>query len=469
VTVPAVLPSTARALELAARHVQSGTRQPSLVAGLVRDEDLVWHTAVGEHTGGAAPGPDLAYRIGSLTKTMTAVLVLQARDDGLLSLDDRLGSLLGADAPFGSARLHDLLSHAAGLPAEPAGEWWERRDGGDFGELAASIADQGLVLPPRQRHHYSNLGYGLLGRAVEQVRGGIWADLVRDWVLAPLGMTATTYSPVEPGERSARGYSVHPFTGRLLDEPSTDTGAMAPAGQLWSTLRDLTRWAVFLLNGNDAVLSDASLTQMRTAAHGDTNGLGTVYGLGLSLHARPSGDRYGHGGSMPGFLAALRVDPHQGAAAIALANATRPAVRAGATDAHALASRAGRRGRRRARRRLVLGGRAHRHRSGGRHARRQRRQGRPFQPADPHWRRHLARPGRLLRRRDPDCRARRCRRGALPAASHVRADPPPVRVTDVQSSADERRSHLVVTYCAWLTLLMLKSGTRRGGVAVRGK
>jgi CubicO group peptidase (beta-lactamase class C family) len=322
VTVPAVLPSTARALELAARHVQSGTRQPSLVAGLVRDEDLVWHTAVGEHTGGAAPGPDLAYRIGSLTKTMTAVLVLQARDDGLLSLDDRLGSLLGADAPFGSARLHDLLSHAAGLPAEPAGEWWERRDGGDFGELALSIADQGLVLPPRQRHHYSNLGYGLLGRAVEQVRGGIWADLVRDWVLAPLGMTATTYSPVEPGERSARGYSVHPFTGRLLDEPSTDTAAMAPAGQLWSTLRDLTRWAVFLLNGNDAVLSDASLTQMRTAAHGDTNGLGTVYGLGLSLHARPSGDRYGHGGSMPGFLAALRVDPHQGAAAIALANAT---------------------------------------------------------------------------------------------------------------------------------------------------
>lgn len=321
-TLPAVLPSTARALELAARHVQRETRQPSLVAGLVRDDDLVWHTAVGEHTGGAPAGPDLAYRIGSLTKTMTAVLVLQARDDGLLHLDDRLGTLLGADAPFATARLHDLLSHAAGLPAEPAGEWWERRDGGDFGDLAALVAEQSLVLPPGQRHHYSNLAYGLLGRAVEQVRGSSWFDLLRDQVLEPLGMTATTYAPMEPGTRSALGYSVHPFTGRLLDEPSTDTGAMAPAGQMWSTLRDLSRWAVFLLNGDDAVLSPPSLTQMRTAAHGDTNGLGTVYGLGLSLHARPGGDRYGHGGSMPGFLAGLRVDPAQRAAAVAMANAT---------------------------------------------------------------------------------------------------------------------------------------------------
>jgi CubicO group peptidase (beta-lactamase class C family) len=322
VILPAVLPSTVRALELAARQVQSETRQPSLVAGLVRDGELVWHTAVGEHTGGAPVGPDLAYRIGSLTKTMTAVLVLQARDDGLLDLDDRLGGLLGASVSFASARLHDLLGHAAGLPAEPAGEWWERRDGGDFDELTARVADQGLALPPGQRHHYSNLAYGLLGRVVEQVRGGTWADLLRARVLEPLGMTATTYSPVAPGKRSALGYSVHPFTGRLLDEPSTDTGAMAPAGQVWSTLRDLSRWAVFLLHGNDNVLSHTSLTQMRTAARGDTNGLGTVYGLGLSLHARPSGDRYGHGGSMPGFLAGLRVDPHQRAAAIALANAT---------------------------------------------------------------------------------------------------------------------------------------------------
>jgi CubicO group peptidase (beta-lactamase class C family) len=97
---------------------------------------------------------------------------------------------------------------------------------------------------------------------------------------------------------------------------------MAPAGQMWSTLRDLSRWAVFLLDGDEAVLSASSLTQMRTAARGDTNGLGTVYGLGLSLHARPGGDRYGHGGSMPGFLAGLLVDPAQRAASIALANAT---------------------------------------------------------------------------------------------------------------------------------------------------
>lgn len=319
-----LLPGTALALERAARSVQHDTQQPSLVAGVMRDGALVWHATVGEHTGGpAAPGPDLAYRIGSLTKTVTAVLVLSARDAGLLSLDDRLGDVLGADVPFADACVHDLLAHAAGLPAEPAGEWWERRDGSDFADLAARVSGQSLVLPPGQRHHYSNLAYGLLGRVAEQVRGGTWAQLVQRRVLTPLGMATTTYAPAEPGERSARGYSVHPFTGRLLDEPSTDTGAMAPAGQLWSTLHDLSRWATFLLDGDESVLSSASLTQMRTAARGDTDGLGTVYGLGLSLVARSTGDRYGHGGSMPGFLAGLRVDPAQRAAAIALSNATR--------------------------------------------------------------------------------------------------------------------------------------------------
>lgn len=319
----ALLPGTARALERAARSVQTDTRQPSLVAGVVRDGDLVWHTSVGEHTGGpAAPGPDLAYRIGSLTKTVTAVLVLQARDDGLLSLQDRLADVLGLDVPFADARLHDLLAHAAGLPSEPEGEWWERVDGGDFADLARRVGGQEPVLPPQQRHHYSNLAYGLLGRVVEQVRGHSWTDLVRERVLAPLDMTATTYSPLAPGERSARGYSVHPFTGRLIEEPSTDTGAMAPAGQLWSTLHDLARWSTFLLRGDERVLSSGSLTQMRTAARGDTNGLDTVYGLGLSLVARPTGDRYGHGGSMPGFLAGLRVDPAQRAAAMALSNGT---------------------------------------------------------------------------------------------------------------------------------------------------
>lgn len=318
-----LLPGTVRALERAARQVQSETRQPSLVAGVMRDGALVWHTSVGEHTGGpAAPGPDLAYRIGSLTKTVTAVLVLQARDDGLLTLGDRLADVLGLGVPFPDARLHDLLAHAAGLPAEPEGQWWERVDGGDFADLAVRVGRQEPVLPPGQRHHYSNLAYGLLGRVVAQVRGRSWADVARERVLAPLDMTATTYSPLAPGERSAHGYSVHPFTGRLIDEPSTDTGAMAPAGQLWSTLTDLARWATFLLRGDETVLSSGSLTQMRTAARGDTDGLGTVYGLGLSLVARPTGDRYGHGGSMPGFLAGLRVDPAQRAAAMALSNGT---------------------------------------------------------------------------------------------------------------------------------------------------
>ena len=75
----------------------------------------------------------------------------------------------------------------------------------------------------------------------------------------PLGMRATTYDPVEP---FARGYVVHPWSGTLREESRTDTGAMAPAGQLWSTVADLARWAAFLERPVARVLAPDTVTEM---------------------------------------------------------------------------------------------------------------------------------------------------------------------------------------------------------------
>jgi CubicO group peptidase (beta-lactamase class C family) len=312
---------TADALLREVTTIQAETRQPSLVAGVVRSGSLVWTAARGRQAGEVEAGPDVQYRIGSITKTMTAIVIMQARDDGLLDLDAPVGTILGSDVPFATTPIRRLLTHSAGLPAEPEGPWWERNDGGDFDDLIARVAKQEPVLPAARQLHYSNLGYALLGEAIGRLRGGSWRDVVRSRVLEPLGLSRTTYSPTSP---HAQGYSVHPWSGRLDPEPHTDTGAMAPAGQVWSTVQDLARYAAWWLDPAAAVLAPATVQEMRIPVAGSSDdGLDMAWGLGLQLAGRPGRMLFGHTGSMPGFLAGLVVDPDHDAAAITLSNGTR--------------------------------------------------------------------------------------------------------------------------------------------------
>lgn len=310
---------TDRRLHAVLAGTQRDGRLPSVVAGVVRDGALVWTGSHGAKTGGAAPDADLQYRIGSITKTMTSVLVLQLRDEGLIDLGDPLGRhLTGVDADAVPVRA--LLSHAGGLRSEPAGGWWERTPGGSFTDLVSANRGTARTLPIGGQHHYSNLGYGLLGELVARLRGEPWRDCVDRYILGPLAMTRTSYLPQPP---AAQGYSVHHFAGTLTEEPATDTGAMAPAGQMWSTVEDLARYATFLAEGHPDVLERGSLLEASIPQAGTTAGVAAGgYGLGLRLLPGGSGMLVGHTGSMPGFLAALFVDRPRRTAAVALANAT---------------------------------------------------------------------------------------------------------------------------------------------------
>jgi CubicO group peptidase (beta-lactamase class C family) len=181
-------------------------------------------------------------------------------------------------------------------------------------ELVAANPGSGAVFGPEEHYHYSNLGYALLGEAVARVRRADWASLVQQRVLVPLGMTRTSYSPEAP---YARGLSVHHLRGTLTEEPMHDTGAMAPAGQLWSTIEDLARFAAFLSLGNPQVLADATLAEMRQPVPPALE-----YGLGLRLLPYADGVLAGHTGSMPGFQATVFSDPLNGVGVVALTNAT---------------------------------------------------------------------------------------------------------------------------------------------------
>src|SRR5699024_1383049 len=132
-----------------------------------------------------------------------------------------------------------------------------------------------------ERYHYSNLGYAVLGRVVENVRGRGWYETLRARVLQPLGMGRTTY---HAAGTHAQGYSVESTTGILTTEPHQDTGAMAPAGQLWSTVGDLLGWLGFLADPDPAVLSQEAVAAMTTPHTADPDEhLSSAYGLGLRL------------------------------------------------------------------------------------------------------------------------------------------------------------------------------------------
>ncbi|MEE4420796.1 serine hydrolase domain-containing protein [Streptomyces bugieae] len=314
-----LLPQTRRALLRRLAVGQAEGRAPSMVGAVVREGRPVWMGSRGS-VEGAAPHGDVQYRIGSLTKTLIAVLVMRLRDEGLLRLDDPVGKHLKS-TPVPEATIAQLLSHSSGLTAEPRGPWWERTAGELRPEPADLFDDRPQRLAAGRRHHYSNPGYALLGAVVERLRGGTpWYEVLRDEVLQPLGMARTTLDPQAP---HANGWAVHPWADALLPEPAHDTGLMAPAGQLWSTPDDLCRWGAFLLRGDDRVLSASTVAEMRTpAVPPEENGWDAGYGLGLQLVRRGGRRLAGHTGSMPGFLATLWTDPEEDVAVIVLANCT---------------------------------------------------------------------------------------------------------------------------------------------------
>ena len=134
-------------------------------------------------------------------------------------------------------------------------------------------------------------------------------------------MRNTGLAPDEVGR--ALGYQVHPHTGVATLEPRFDLKATAPLGGLWSTVADLGRYASFVADPIDEILSRDSLDEMcRPLIMTDVQGWTRAYGLGYDLQRIGERVFAGHGGAMPGFLAGLRVGRQDRVGAVVLANCT---------------------------------------------------------------------------------------------------------------------------------------------------
>ena len=280
--------------------------------------EQVWANAVGaaDYDEGRDATPDTQYRIGSITKTFTATAIMQLRDAGKLDIDDRLEQHVDGIAN-GTPTIRRMLCHLSGLQRE-AGEMFVTGESPTEDELVASMSDVEFVLGPAQAHHYSNLAFALLGQVVARKSGLPYMQYVDERIIQPLGLTRTTWMAQAP---QAQGYLVDEYARTVWKEPETDLGGAAAAGQIWSTVEDLGRWATFLAVGADGVLDAGTSEEMwfpQVMYYPHDWVLG--WGLGLMLYNQGGAIYGGHGGAMAGHLAGVYIDRKTKTGAAVLTN-----------------------------------------------------------------------------------------------------------------------------------------------------
>lgn len=299
--------------------------------GLLLGGELVHRGSVGDlPPERAAEAP---FRIASMTKSFTAATLLMLRDDGLLTLDTPLVDVLpwtrsiGLPSTSPPLRIDHLLTMTGGFPTDDP--WGDRQESLPVDEFDALVA-AGLTFcrPPGMEFEYANISYALLGRVIATVTGQDYRAVVRDRLLDPLGMHASTF---DVASTSGRVIGMHPVACGLVEQEEGPSGAFSPMGGLWSTIDDLARWIAFLEGAwSDAPdvgpLSRWSRREMQrphiVVGH-EPDGAIDSYGMGLRISDHPGLGRFvHHSGGYPGFGSHMRWHPDTRWAVVALANRT---------------------------------------------------------------------------------------------------------------------------------------------------
>jgi CubicO group peptidase (beta-lactamase class C family) len=296
------------------------------------------------------PDPEAVYHWASITKTLTAVAVMQLRDRGRLTLDDPITryvpELRQVHDTFGSmddVTLRRLLSHSSGLqnPTWPYGEGrsWEPFEPTRWEQLVAMMPYQELAFAPGSRFGYSKPAFIYLARVVEAITGDPWAVYVQKNIWTPLGMTRSFVgvSPYHLAGRRAASYTLRAGGGRERVEANPrefDPGITIPNGGWNAPLADLATWLAFLSGANrgdsaaagryDGVLRHATLEEMWRPVVPLAPGGDPAEAFGLSFYLYRRGDRtiVGHTGEQSGFRSFFYLDPVSTTAVIGVLNTT---------------------------------------------------------------------------------------------------------------------------------------------------
>lgn len=227
------------------------------------------------------------YRAGSVSKVFTAMAALQLAEQGRLNLDAPLADVLpgfrmrSRFANAGPVTPRLILRHRAGLPTDWAqGMWSDTPE--PFSRLVAHLQDEYLAAPPGQLYAYSNVGFSLLGAAIEHITGEPFARWMQDQVLYPLRMQSSAFEIAPP----SGPFASVAFDAKGKVEPEPGLRDM-PAGGLNTSVLDLLQLARLWFNqgrvGDRQLLSPASITAMQTPPHPPALADNASMGLGWHL------------------------------------------------------------------------------------------------------------------------------------------------------------------------------------------
>ncbi|HEY8503760.1 MAG TPA: serine hydrolase domain-containing protein, partial [Gemmataceae bacterium] len=294
-------------------------RLPALSIALVDDQRVVWARGFGfaRPASGEKATAETVYRVGSVSKLFTDLAVMRLVEQGKLDLDAPVAKYLPdfrPENPFDKpVTLRQLMAHRSGLVREPpVGNYFDP-DNPSLAETVASLNRTKLVYEPEKRIKYSNAAIATVGYVLEKTQGEPFPRYLKRTLLEPLGMRASDFVPsdaVKPALAEAVMWTYH---GRVFPAPTFELG-MAPAGSLYTTVLDLSKFLHMLFaggkSGGKQIVKPETLEEMMTlqfAKPDDKEG----FGIGFSIGELQGRKRIGHGGAIYGFATALSAVPSE--------------------------------------------------------------------------------------------------------------------------------------------------------------
>ena len=289
---------------------------PLLSIVLVDDKGIVWQHGVGKDAQGRAADGDTTYRIGSVSKLFTDIVIMQMVEQGIIDLDEPVQTYLPDFAPqndYGAPiTLRLLMSHASGLVREPPlGNYFDDT-APSLEATVLSLNDTALVYAPGSKVQYSNAGIAVVGRVVEKIAGKPFAEVLTDSVLAPLAMARSAFTPEDKVTRTLPEAYMWSYHGDRTLAPTFELG-MAPAGSMYSSMNELALFIGALIDegqgANGCMLAAATLEEMWTPQSSIRSGRNRSFGIGFSLGDFDGERSVSHGGAIYGFATQLKVLP----------------------------------------------------------------------------------------------------------------------------------------------------------------
>lgn len=300
VSVPAQQPSAPdfSGIEAVIRKEMQETHTPGAAIAIVMGDRVVYTRGFGLASveTGEAVRPEMLFRLGSTTKMITAAAVVYMAEQGRLGLHEPVSKYVPQlDKKLGSLTVHQLLSHTSGMFDE-APMFGSHDDKAMQDVLPLWTDGRMFFAGPGQVYSYSNPGYWLAGLAAATVGGNPFADQVRSTILAPLGMTRSTFRPMEAMTYPlAQGHDLVSGAPKII-RPAANNAASWPAGSLYSNVIDLSRWMIAFVH------------------EGVVDGVRTDTWRGL--------DMVEHTGSRSGYGSNIRMVPSRKMGVVVLANRT---------------------------------------------------------------------------------------------------------------------------------------------------